>query len=262
MRGIRNKVFRHGVSRGPRAVPDHPEPDPLSNEEAQALREAMVEQQIQPRGIADISVLSAMRAVPRHLFVPESSARDAYRDCPLPIGLGQTISQPYIVALMTELAQVKAGDRVLEIGTGSGYQTAILAEIAKEVFSVEIVERHAVAAAQRLAGLGYNRVKVRAGDGYQGWPEFAPFDAILVTAGAEALPRPLLEQLKPGGRLIIPVGPVGGVQSLRVVSKDLDGSVSDKDILPVRFVPFTRPPTPSGNTPPPASSGKDHEPWK
>lgn len=209
-------------------------------DEAREARLAMVAEQIEARGIESAPVLEAMRTVPRHLFVPADYARDAYRDHPLPIGLGQTISQPYIVAFMTEQAGVGAGDRVLEIGTGSGYQAAVLAEIADTVYTIEILDKLAEQAADRLARLGYGNVNVRAGDGYLGWPEAAPFDAIVVTAGADHVPPPLVEQLAPGGRMIIPVGPVDGVQYLRVLTKNPDGTVDDRSVLPVRFVPFTR----------------------
>jgi protein-L-isoaspartate(D-aspartate) O-methyltransferase len=201
-----------------------------------AEREAMVAQQVAARGIASPGVLAAMRRVPRHLFVPPAWLQDAYADQPLPIGHQQTISQPYIVALMTELAGVAAGDRVLEVGTGSGYQAAVLAELGCQVFSVEIVEPLAREAATRLAKLGYAAVQVRAGDGYAGWPEAAPFAAILVTAAPPRIPEPLLAQLAPGGKLVVPVGE--GVQELTVVTRTAAG-YQRRAVLPVRFVPMT-----------------------
>jgi len=202
-------------------------------------RHHMVERQLAGRGIDDARVLEAMRKVPRHRFVPDELAAQAYLDQPLPIGHGQTISQPYIVALMTQLARPKAGDRVLEVGTGSGYQAAVLAELAAEVYSIEIVTPLATRAALLLRRLGYANFAVRSGDGYAGWPEHAPFDAIVVTAAPERVPAPLLEQLRPGGRLVIPVGPVHAVQELRVIEKRADGSLDERVVTPVRFVPLT-----------------------
>jgi protein-L-isoaspartate(D-aspartate) O-methyltransferase len=185
-------------------------------------------------------VLEAMRAVPRHLFVPAEAAPLAYRNVALPIGHEQTISQPYVVALMTHLLDVKPGHRVLEVGTGSGYQAAVLSRLAGEVRTVEIVEPLATEAAERLRRLGYSNVTVKAGDGYRGWPEHAPFDRIMVTAGAPHVPRPLLDQLKPGGRLVIPVSRGRAGEMLVLVEKDRRGRVRSRDILPVRFVPLTR----------------------
>jgi protein-L-isoaspartate(D-aspartate) O-methyltransferase len=192
-------------------------------------------------GIKDEQVLKAMRAVPRHEYVPASQKSRAYVDSPLPIGHGQTISQPYIVALMTQLLRVTEDDVVLEIGTGSGYQAAVLAEIVKEVYTIEIVEPLAKQSKALLAE-HYENVEVRHGDGYHGWEEHAPYDAIIVTAAASHIPPPLLEQLKPGGRMVIPVGAALGAQSLLLVEKREDGTVTQKSILPVRFVPFTRAP--------------------
>ncbi|MEJ2604451.1 MAG: protein-L-isoaspartate(D-aspartate) O-methyltransferase [Gammaproteobacteria bacterium] len=186
------------------------------------------------------AVLQAIRQVPRHEFVPASWRPYAYSNRPLPIGEGQTISQPYIVALMTDLAAVGPDARVLEIGTGSGYQAAVLAGIVQRVYTIEIVESLGLRAKQTLARLGYDNVTVRIGDGYRGWPEAAPFDAIIVTAAPETVPPPLLEQLAPGGRLVIPVGPQGAGQSLEVLEKGPDGKVESTHVLPVRFVPFTR----------------------
>lgn len=199
-------------------------------------REAMVTDQIESRGVSDPRVLSAMRAVPRHVFLPEHARHAAYDDHPVPIGHDQTISQPFIVAYMSELAQVKEGDRVLEIGTGSGYQAAILEEMGARVFSIEIVEPLAKSAADLLRELGHDGVTVRHGDGYAGWPEEAPFDAIVLTAAPPEIPDPLLEQLAPGGRLVAPVG--RHYQELVVITAGPDGLVGEK-VLPVRFVPMT-----------------------
>jgi protein-L-isoaspartate(D-aspartate) O-methyltransferase len=184
-------------------------------------------------------VMAAMAKVPRHEFVPAAERRNAYANRPLPIGMGQTISQPFIVALMTDFMEVKAGDRVLEIGTGSGYQAAVLAELAGTVYTVEIVEPLARQAEQSLKRLGYRNVVARIGDGYQGWPEHAPFDAIMVTAAPREVPRALVDQLKPGGRLVVPVGGQAGSQSLLVIAKQPDGTVTRRTVLAVRFVPLT-----------------------
>lgn len=199
----------------------------------------MVNQQLMTRGIENPRVLEAMRAAKRHLFIPPPRDRDAYADRPLPIGHGQTISQPYIVALMTELIQPREDFRVLEIGAGSGYQAAVLAEIVDQVYTVEIVEPLSVWAAERLELAGYENVTVKHADGYYGWEEHAPFDAIVVTAAAPHIPPPLIEQLKDGGRMIIPVGSRFRTQQLVLVEKDGD-RVTTRNILPVRFVPFTR----------------------
>ena len=187
----------------------------------------------------DSRIMDAMGRVERHRFVPESQKAWAYENQPLPIGYGQTISQPYIVALMTDLAMVDPGDKVLEIGTGSGYQAAILAEMKARVFTIEIVEPLAAKAAEVLAELGYGSVKTRTGDGYYGWQEEAPFDAIVVTAAADHVPPPLIRQLKPGGVMVIPVGSRFMVQQLVLVTKDIGGEIRTKQILPVRFVPLT-----------------------
>jgi len=185
------------------------------------------------------AVIKAMGKVERHRFVPAGLAALAYLNRPLPIGHGQTISQPYIVALMTDLMKVKAGDKVLEIGTGSGYQAAILAELAGAVYSIEIIEAMGREAGERLKKLGCRNVKTKVGDGYYGWPEAAPFDAIMVTAAASHVPPPLIRQLKPGGRMVIPLGTQFMTQSLMLVEKKRDGSVTNRQILPVRFVPLT-----------------------
>ena len=185
------------------------------------------------------NVLKAMQRVPRHEFVESDMQSYAYNNGPLPIGHGQTISQPYIVALMTDLAALNARSRVLEVGTGSGYQAAVLAELVNDVYSVEVIPALARRAAERLDALGYRNVHTRLGDGYHGWPEQAPFDAILVTAAAPEVPEPLIDQLRPGGRLVIPVGRPDFGQELLLLQKADDGSVSRHEILPVVFVPLT-----------------------
>jgi protein-L-isoaspartate(D-aspartate) O-methyltransferase len=189
-------------------------------------------------GALDARVLEAMRSVPRHAFVPADVGLQAYADRPLPIGLGQTISQPYVVALMTHLMDVKPGDRVLEIGTGSGYQAAVLAHLAREVYSVEIVAELGRRAADTLARLGYANVKTRIGDGYRGWEEHAPYDGIVVTAAPDHVPPALVAQLKPGGKLVIPVG--GQFQDLMVIARNADGTTTSTSVVPVRFVPLVR----------------------
>ena len=185
-------------------------------------------------------VMDAVAKVPRHRFVAENLAHSAYRNDPLPIGEGQTISQPYIVALMTDLLDLKSGDTVLEVGTGSGYQAAVLAELAAKVYTIEIVEPLGKRAMRLLRELGYRNVEVRIGDGYGGWPEAAPFDSIIVTAAPAEVPRPLIDQLKPGGRMVIPVGGSSDVQQLLLLEKRPDGTATTKRTLPVRFVPLTR----------------------
>jgi protein-L-isoaspartate(D-aspartate) O-methyltransferase len=202
-------------------------------------RKAMVAQQIAARGITNPAVLEAMRAVPRHLFVPASIRTSAYEDRPLPIGHGQTISQPYIVAYMTDALGVASTHRVLEIGTGSGYQAAILSRLARSVSSIEIVPELGTHAAAVLKGAGYSNVIVRIGDGYAGWPERAPFDRIIVTAAPDHVPEPLVRQLAIGGRMVIPVGPAGGIQELLIIEKTGTG-VLEKRTIPVVFVPLTR----------------------
>jgi protein-L-isoaspartate(D-aspartate) O-methyltransferase len=206
-----------------------------------SLRRDMVATQIEKRGVHDATVLAAMRTVPRHLFVPEDERDQAYDDRPLGIGHAQTISQPYVVAAMSEALQVGAGDRVLEIGTGSGYQAAVLAEIASEVYSVEIVPTLAEEATARLRALCYRNVHIRVSDGAQGWREAAPFDGIVVTCGAPEVPPELLKQLAPGRRLVIPVGAPGDVMDLLVLEKDAEGSFRRRILMPVRFVPFVTP---------------------
>lgn len=185
------------------------------------------------------AVWDSLGKVPRHRFVPEEETDYAYENRPLPIGFGQTISQPYIVALMTDLARADKDDIVLEIGTGSGYQAAVFSEIARHVYTMEIVEPLAESAERRLRDLGYSNVTTRTGDGYYGWPEHAPFDVILVTAAATSIPPPLIEQLKPGGRMVIPVGEVFFTQQLLLIEKDAAGKVTTRQVLPVRFVPLT-----------------------
>lgn len=203
-------------------------------------RHQMVRTQIEARGVTDEGVLRALRTVPRHKFVPEHPPGLAYADRPLPIGQGQTISQPFIVAYMTQAVQPDSTDRVLEVGTGSGYQAAVLAEIVDSVYTIEIVPELARTARQRLDRLGYGNVVVKQGDGYNGWPAHAPFDAIVVTAAPEQVPPPLVEQLAPGGRLVAPVGPEGGTQELLLLTKQEDGTTARKTLMPVRFVPFQR----------------------
>jgi protein-L-isoaspartate(D-aspartate) O-methyltransferase len=188
----------------------------------------------------DSRVVEAIAKVPRHQFVPAAQQAYAYLNQPLPIGHDQTISQPYIVALMTDLLKPRSGDRVLEVGTGSGYQAAVLAELVERVYTIEIVEPLAAQARERLARLGYRNVEVRTGDGYKGWTEQAPFESIIVTAGAPEVPPPLLQQLKPGGRMVIPVGEAGVVQSLTLIEKQADGRTRTTNVIAVRFVPLTR----------------------
>ena len=202
-------------------------------------RARMVALQLQAREVKDPNVLRAMRTVPRHAFVRAGEQRYAYHDYPLPIGHDQTISQPYIVAFMTEALKLGPNSVVLEIGTGSGYQAAVCAEIAREVYTIEIVEPLAKTAKKLLKKLGYPNVFVRAGDGFFGWPEKAPFDAIIGTAAAKRIPEPLLEQLKPGGRMIIPTGSPYGFQYLELVTKDKKGKIHKSKVMPVRFVPMT-----------------------
>ena len=204
------------------------------------LRKLMIKNQLQSRGIRDDAVLEVMRSVERHNFVPENYRDRAYSDGPLPIGHGQTISQPYIVAFMTEQLQVSSQHKVLEIGTGSGYQAAILGELAKHVFTIEIIPELAEGAKNILNHLSYKNITVRAGDGYKGWPEEAPFERIMVTAAPAEVPQTLIDQLAPGGRMILPVGAQFLVQYLWVIEKDDQGTVTKEKILPVRFVPMVK----------------------
>jgi protein-L-isoaspartate(D-aspartate) O-methyltransferase len=216
-----------------------PAPSGRDVDEYAAARGRMVREQIEARGVRDARVLAAMRRVPRHLFVPDHVRADAYEDYPLPIGHEQTISQPYIVAWMTEALRVKPGDRVLEIGTGSGYQAAVLAEIGADVYTIELVAPLAQSAARTLQALGYMSVRAKQGDGYAGWPQHAPFGAIVVTAAPDHVPQPLVEQLAVGGRLVIPVG--GRMtQQMTVITKDARG-VTSEERMAVRFVPLVRP---------------------
>ncbi|MDQ7779664.1 MAG: protein-L-isoaspartate(D-aspartate) O-methyltransferase [Planctomycetota bacterium] len=220
---------REGVER-PRFAPE-PEFD--------ARRETMVRHDIEGRGVRDRLVLDAIRKVPRQKFVPEHLLHLAYADFPLPIGEGQTISQPYVVAFMTEALCLKGGERVLEIGTGSGYQAAVLAEICKEVYTIEIVQSLADRSKTTLAALGYGNIHVRCGDGFQGWREHAPFDAVIITCAPEEIPKPLLEQLAPGGRLVVPVGPERGDQVLIRATRNRDETIVREKLMGVRFVPMT-----------------------
>lgn len=216
--------------------------------DAGAARERMIEEitahaerapGVAEEGI-DSAVLDAMREIPRHEFVPEEVQDYAYEDRPVPIGYGQTISQPFIVALMTDLLEVEPGDKVLEIGTGSGYQAAVLSPLVEQVYSIEIVPELGERAGEVLDELDFANVETKVADGYYGWPEEAPFDAIVVTAAASHIPPPLLEQLKPGGRMVIPVGGAFSTQQLMLVEKQPEGSVTSRQLLPVQFVPFTR----------------------
>jgi len=213
-------------------LPSSSAQEPASREKE---REEMVRKQIQGRGVKDARVLWAMRTVPRHLFVPEKYSKEAYADRPLPIGHDQTISQPYIVAYMTEALGLKGDERVLEIGTGSGYQAAVLSVLVHEVYSIEILEPLAREAARRLKELGYKNVEVRCGDGYLGWPEKAPFDAIMVTAAPPEIPQELVKQLKVGGKMVLPVG-VGSQDLIRLTKTE--GGLQKENLLPVRFVPM------------------------
>ncbi len=212
--------------------------EPGQAEDPAAARQRMVAEQIERRGVKDPAVLAAMRKVPRHEFMPADAREYAYDDRAVSIGHGQTISQPFVVAFMTESLALKPGDRVLEIGTGSGYQAAVLAELVKEVYTIEIVEPLGKRAAEAFAGGGYKNIRARIGDGFRGWKEAAPFDAIIVTCSPDAVPQPLVEQLKDGGRMIIPVGPEGEPQQLVLLRKS-GGNIERREILPVVFVPMT-----------------------
>ncbi len=199
----------------------------------------MVEQQIVARGITEPRLLDALRSIPRHRFVPPAMQRDAYADGPLPIGEGQTISQPFVVAAMTDALHLQPEERIYELGTGSGYQAAVASRLCAHVYTIEIQPALAERAASTLAALGYANVSVRAGDGFRGWPEAAPFDAMLITAAVAELPGELLAQLKPGGRAVVPVGPLFGVQDLLLIEKSRDGHTVTRTLFPVRFVPST-----------------------
>ncbi len=203
-------------------------------------RSVMIESQLKSRGIRNERVLEAMQNVPRHEFVPEPVQELAYRDQPLPIGHNQTISQPFIVAYMTELINPQPEDKVLEVGTGSGYQAAVLGDLVDEVYSIELIPDLANTAKKTLTRLGYDNVHVKCGDGYKGWPEHGPYDAIVVTCGAKHTPEPLVEQLKVGGVMIIPVGPNSDGQELRLITKVAEGKTRVRDVIPVRFVPLRR----------------------
>lgn len=236
--GLAIAALPAGLARAEDESPTPPDPHA-------AARERLVADAIEagPFGrtpVKDPAVLAAMRSVKRHLFVPPGLRSEAYRDRPLPIGHGQTISQPYIVAYMTEALQVGPDATVLEIGTGSGYQAAVLAAIVKKVYSIEIIPPLAEEGAANLKAADITNVETRTGDGYHGWKEHAPYDGIVVTAAAAHIPPPLIEQLKPGGRMVIPVGPPLQTQSLMLVEKREDGSVSQRNVMPVRFVPLTR----------------------
>jgi protein-L-isoaspartate(D-aspartate) O-methyltransferase len=225
-----------------RPAPAGARPQPATVDRWQAERVRMVAVQIEARGVTATAVLQALRDVPRHEFVAEPERWAAYEDSALPIGHGQTLSQPYLVALMTDLLEVGAGHRVLEVGTGSGYQAAVLAELGVQVFTVEIVDALARRARKTLKRLHYaDRVEVKSGDGFSGWPEHKPFDGILVTCAVPEVPPPLLEQLRPGGRLVAPIGAADGRQVLTVVTKGTDGTLTTREVLDVRFVPLTGP---------------------
>ena len=242
MRTLLRGLFATGVAF---VVEANAAPGPDASQRAALLADIRATYVEAGTGLPDPRVLEAIGRVPRHDFVPPELARHAYENRPLPIGEGQTISQPYIVALMTELARVQAGHRVLEVGTGSGYQAAVLAEMGAAVHSIEIVAPLADSARRRLARLGYRDIEVVAGDGYNGIERRAPFDAILVTCGADHVPPALVKQLKTGGRMVIPVGDAGSIQHLTVVEKKDDGTVKTRTVIPVRFVPLVRERKPS-----------------
>jgi len=229
----------------PPPTPTMEKPSPTPEPTATAIidsffhaRLQMVWNQIRARGVSDEAVLVAMETVPRHEFVPDKYLEQAYADHPLPIGYGQTISQPFIVAWMTELLEIESGDKVLEIGAGSAYQAAVLAEITDQVYTLEIIEELEKSAEERLKRLGYAQVKVKHADGYFGWEEYAPYDAIIVTCAPDHIPQPLIQQLKDGGRMVVPVGPPGGYQSLWLITKQGD-QVLTRNLGGVRFVPLT-----------------------
>ncbi len=235
---VRNRSRFNPAAPRPETVQDEKKVQQKTESEFVEQRRKMVSSQIEARGVSDQSVLTAMRKVPRHQFVPPDWQTYAYRDSPLSIGHQQTISQPYIVALMTQLARPNSKSKALDVGTGSGYQAAVLAEIVKNVYSIEIVEPLANTARKRLKKLGYENIEVRHGDGYQGWKEHAPFDVIIVAAAPDHIPQPLIDQLAPGGRLIIPVGDERR-QDLLVLEKRPDGTIHRRKEVPVAFVPMT-----------------------
>jgi len=223
---------------------DNPQPDTLTwhrprFSERHEERQRMVQRYLKRQGISDPNVLKAMRHVPRHMFLPEKYQKFAYQNIPVPIGHGQTMSQPYIVAYMTQVLDLKAGEKVLEIGTGSGYQAAVLSEITPYVFTIEIIPDLANKAMFRFEKLGYATIKAKIGDGYNGWQKYAPFDAIILTAAAEKIPKPLVNQLKPGGIMVMPIGDISETQQLTKVTKSKDGKVHIERKIPVRFVPMT-----------------------
>lgn len=261
--GLAHASAQHGQGLGQESAKRLSEPPPAGRErllsewqrprtlERAAERRRMAVDQIEARGVRDPAVVAAMRNVPRHWFVPVRLHRLAYADRALPIGEGQTISQPYIVALMTEVLRLTPQSKVLEIGTGSGYQAAVLSEITPHVFTIEIVEPLARRAITTFQERGYKTINLRIGDGHRGWPEHAPFDAIIVTCAPEHIPRKLIEQLKQGGRICIPVGTQGRVQELIVATKRADGSLERESLIPVRFVPMTgdrKVPSPDGKS--------------
>ncbi len=231
--------FRPFINRGDVSIANGKEAKSKAEDYAQQ-REMMVEQQMVARGIKSKKVLDAMNSVPRHMFVPVGYRRGSYFDQPLPIGSGQTISQPYIVALMTEMLDVDNDDIVLEIGTGSGYQAAVLSTIVKKLYTIEIIEELGMQAAKLLKSLEYDNVEVKISDGGLGLPEKAPFDAIIVTAAAPKIPEPLIKQLNPGGRMVIPVNNTSHSQDLLIVEKDKNGNIETKNTIPVRFVPLVK----------------------
>lgn len=218
--------------------PLRPTHDHVAFSQRREERNKMVDKQIQRRGVDDPNVLRALRTVPRHAFVRAADQYRAYDDQPLPIGLGQTISQPYIVGYMTDALKLKSDDKILEVGTGSGYQAAVCAEIAGEVYTIEIIDELAKSAAKRMEELGYRNVQVKSADGYFGWAEHGPFDAVIITCATGIVPPPLLEQLKPGGKMILPKGSPYGAQTLVLINKNERGEIRSKHLLPVRFVPM------------------------
>jgi len=233
----KNRHEREAPAQATMEMPPEQGEDPSMRARFASLRNLMVERQLRRRDITNLRVLDAMSRVPRHRFVPLDYRELAYTDQPLPIGHGQTISQPYMVALMTQYARPNPDERALDIGTGSGYQAAVLGELCKDVFSIEIIEPLAESAARRLQLLGYDNVQVRADDGYRGWPKYAPFDVIIIAAAAPKIPEPLIAQLAPGGRLVMPLGEFW--QELVVVEKRQDGSIQKRSVAPVAFVPMT-----------------------